>query len=509
MPEGGVSHKRIAKNTIALYVRGLISVIIGLYTSRVVIDTLGVEDYGVYGVAGGFVGLLAFLNGAMSGATSRFITYEMGLGDQERIKKTFANALTVHLAIAAIVLFVCEAVGVWFINTQLNIPSGRMTAANVLFQLSVFSACVSITQVPYSALIISHEKMGIYAYMEIANVSLKLVIVYFLLVLPGDKLIVYGILTAIVSLVIAMAYRFYCLRKFSESRTGPKYEKSIIKPILSFSGWDMYGNLCVTIKNQGITFLLNIFFGVAINGAAQITSVINGTLQGFSANIVTAFRPQIIKNYAIKALDQFQNLIIQASQFSTLMLIMMALPLIIETPYVFGLWLGKVPEWVVIFSRITIITSIINQINSVIGIGIHATGNIIRISFLSGTIFLLNLPLVWLVLKLGGSPPTAFIIGVFIILIIVLVNIINLKHNVKEFKIWRYLYKISILPLVSVPAALVCFVLHRNMEVGFDRFTFVCISSVFFMSISTYLFILDREQRKSVIKKIRHVIKKK
>lgn len=498
-----VSHKRIAKNTIALYIRGLISVVIGLYTSRVVIDTLGVDDYGVYGVAGGFVGMLAFLNAAMSGATSRFITYEMGLGNQERTKKTFANALTVHIAIAAIVLVVCEAVGVWFLNTKLNIPPDRMTATNILFQLSILSACIQITQVPYSALIISHERMGIYAYMEIANVTLKLVIVYFLLVLPGDKLVVYGILTAIVSFVIAMSYRIYCLRKFAESRTRPQYEKSIIKPILAFSGWDMYGNLCGTATNQGITFILNIFFGVAINGAASIAAVINGTLAGFSYNIITAFRPQIIKNYAQKSLETFQRLLTMASQFAALMLAMMAIPLIVETPYVFGLWLGQVPEWVVIFSRITIITAIIAQINSTLNIGIHATGRIKRLSFISGSIFLLQLPLSWIAFKLGAPPPAAFIIGISIIIAVLTNGIFIIKHNVPEFKTWRYIGKIIVLPLLTLPAIAGCYLVHLSMGENFVRFATVCATSIILIGATTYAFALNSSERLQVRAKLR------
>lgn len=468
---------------------------IGLFTSRIIIDTLGVDDYGVYGVAGGFVVMLAFINNSMAGATSRFITYEMGIGELERVKKTFANTLTVHLSIAAVILVICEAVGVWFLNTKLNIPANRMTAANILFQLSIFTACIQITQVPYTALIISHEKMGVYAYMEIANVTLKLAIVYLLIMLPGDKLVIYGILTAAVSFIIAMAYRFYCLRKFSESRTGPGYEKSVIRPILSFSGWDMYGNLCVSSSNQGMTFLLNIFFGVAINGAASIVNMLNSILSNFSGNIVMAFRPQIIKNYAQKALNNYMELITNASQYATLMLSMMAIPLIIETPYIFGLWLGEVPDWVVIFSRITIFTTIVAQINTVVGIGIHATGKIKRISFLSGTLYLMILPVTWIILRLGGTPPTAFIVSLCIMTLLLLVNIGNLKHNVPEFRVGKYLVKLAVLPLAALPVFAGCFLIHQNMPYGFGRVSIVCLTSILLTALLTYFVILNREQR--------------
>lgn len=506
MSQNAVSHKRIAKNTLALYIRGIISAVIGLYTSRVVIDILGVDDYGVYGVAGGFVAMLSFLNASMSGATSRFITYEMGLGEEERIKKTFANALTVHILIAVIIFIVCEAVGVWFLNTQLNIPPDRMTAANVLFQLSVFSACIQITQVPYTALIISHERMGIYAYMEIANVALKLIIVYFLLILPGDKLIIYGILTALISFVIAMAYRLYCLRKFTESRTHPKYDKAFLKPILSFSGWDMYGNLCVAARTQGNSYLLNIFFGVAINGAAQISGTINGQITAFSNNIITAIRPQIIKSYAQKSWHEFQHLIELACQLSTLLLSIMAIPLIIETQYVFELWLNEVPEWVVIFSRITIFTAIIGQINLCMGIGIHATGNIKSISFLSGTLYLLTLPAIYIYLKLGYPPSTPFIIMMVFLTITTVVNIIILKRQAPQFNMWRAIYKIAVLPLMCIPAFVACYCIHRSLDASFLRFVTVCLTSIVLIGIPTYIFVPTPEHKKQINGKIKHIL---
>lgn len=497
------SHKRLAKNTIALYIRSLLSVVIGLYTSRVVINTLGVDDYGVYGVVGGFVGMLSFINAAMSGATSRFITYEMGLGNVERTKSTFANAMTVHIGIAALIIIVCEAVGVWFINTQLNIPAESMTAANWVFQLSVLTAAVTITQVPYTALIISHEKMGVYAYMEIINVTLKLAIVYFLLVIPGDKLIIYAVLTAIVGVGIAMAYRIYCLRHFVESRTRPKYERTIFKPMLAFSVWDLFGNMCYTGRTQGTTFILNIFFGVAINGAASIAAVINSTISGFSNNVVTAVRPQIIKNYAQKSWEGFQHLIEFGSQAGTLLLAVIAIPLFIEMPYIYQLWLGEVPEFVVIFTRIILINVVFAQLNIILGIGIHATGQIKLISFMSGSFYLLALPVMYVFLYNNYGPATAFYVNLGSTATVFVSNMWILKHNAQEFSCKSYMLKIILLGLMCILPALISLALHYNIESRMLRLVLEIAVTTGILGISAYAFILTEPQREKIKAKLK------
>lgn len=493
------SHSRLAKNTIALYVRGLLSVCIGLYTSRVIINVLGVDDYGVYGVAGGFVTMLAFINAAMAGATSRFITYEMGLGDMERIRRTFANALTVHIGIAVLIFVICEAVGVWFINTQLNIPPERLAAANWIFQLSILTAAVTITQVPYTALIISHERMGVYAYMEVLNVILKLVIVYFLVILPGDKLIIYGILTALVAIGIAMAYRIYCVRKFAEARSAPQYDKSILKPILKFSGLDLFGNLSVTVRSQGTTFLLNIFFGVAINGAASIATLLSGTIGNFSTNVVTAVRPQIIKNYAAKAWEQFQHLIELGSQASVMLLSMMAIPLILETPYVLGLWLGEVPEYVVIFARITLAASIFAQLMCVVNIGVHATARMFWFSVITGTLYIAGAGVMWIFFRLGYAPPSAFYIILANNIVILFITLLILRKLVAGFSVISYCLKLLKSFVLLIPAAALCSLVHYGMEVSFWRLVLCSVVSVVAVGAMGFAFILNKSQRRKVL----------
>ena len=269
------NNKRIAKNTIMLYIRMFISMVVGLYTSRVVLATLGVEDYGIYGVVGGVGAMMGFLNASMSGATSRFLTFELGRGDKDRLAKTFSSALIVHIAIAIIVFILAETVGLWFLCNKLNIPEGRMEAAHWVYQFSILATMLSITQVPYNATIIAHEKMDVYAYMEILNVTLKLLIVYLLTIGDFDKLKLYAVLTFAVSLIIMMIYRIYCLRHFKESRFHWVWDKTYLTPLLSFSGWNLYGNFGGIAGNQANNFVINSFFGVVMNAAASVAFTVS------------------------------------------------------------------------------------------------------------------------------------------------------------------------------------------------------------------------------------------
>lgn len=497
------SNSVIAKNTIYLYIRAIVSMVIGLYTSRVVIDVLGVEDYGVYGVAGGVVGMLGFLNASMAGATSRFITVALGKDSQDQTKIVFANALTIHVIIALAVLILSEALGIWFLNCKLKIPAQSLYAANWVFQLSILTTLISITQVPYQALIMSHERMNIYAYFELASVILKLLIVFLLLVCPGDKLIVYALCTTLITIGIALLYRFYCIKHFSESDTFIKFNKEVMKPMLSFSMWDLYGNACVTVRNQGTTFILNIFFGVAVNGAASIASVLNGVLIGLSYNIITAFRPQIIKAYAQSSWERFQELVDMGSVYSGLMLSVMAIPLIFETEYIFGLWLGDVPDYVVVFSRIGLISAIIAQIASVITIGIHASGNIKAISFITGTIYIISLPAMYIILKYSPEPQLAYIIALFTNIMALGSNMFILKNNVKAFSIKMYLMKIvKFLSILIIPS-IISYYIHASLNDTLLRVILIVLESVGISGLLAYFLLLNCAQRMSLCSKIK------
>lgn len=435
-----------------LYIRMFISVIVSLYTSRVVLQTLGVEDYGIYGVVGGIVAMMGSINASMSGATSRFLTFELGRGDFSRLSKTFSSALLVHIIIAVIVLVLAETVGLWFLCNKLVIPEGRMTAAHWVYQLSILSAMLTITQVPYNSSIIAHEKMDIYAYVEILNVSLKLLIVYLLQIGDFDKLILYAILMFAVSLIIIMVYRIYCLRKFEECKFHWIWDKEYLKPLISFSGWDLYGNMSVVFFTQGIAMLLNMFFGPILNAANNISSIVQGTIKGFAFNVTQAFRPQIIKQFAKGNTTMVNQYVIIATRYTLLLFSFIAVPLYFEANYILHLWLGIVPTNTVTFLRIILLGTIFNLANNIINIPIHAKGKMKLFSLMTGSCFLLSLPLMYMALKLGVSAKTSYLVVLLAYIACMLSSLYTLKKNIPSIKIKQLVsngygnYIISILP---------------------------------------------------------------
>lgn len=498
MAEISSNNKRIAKNTLMLYIRMGLSTVVSLYTSRVVLQTLGVEDFGIYGVVGGILAMFTFLNGSMAGATSRFITFEMGKGDKERLKDTFSSALIIHIGIAFLILVLAETVGLWFLNNKLVIPEGRMGAAHWVYQCAILATIFSITQVPYNALIISHERMGIYAYIEILSVCLRLLIVFLLPIFNIDKLKLYAVLVLTVSIIIRMIYRIYCMRNFSESHFSLVFKKDILKPMLSFSGWDFYGNMCVTVRQQGTNFLINNFFGVVVNGASSIATTVSGVVRGFANNIITAFRPRIIKSYAQENWKEMQIMINNAIKFSTLFLIMLAIPFLFETSFIIQLWLGQVPKYVEPLIRITLIDNCIGMTHMVTIIGIHATGRIKRLSFLSGSLFLLTIPVSFIFLKLGCNVETVYIVNLSSSIFIVSLNLWILKKQIENINILSIIKVIACTILITLLSMILILFIYKSMDEGFVRLIAISICDLITMPLFTYIFGLDRKQRNSV-----------
>lgn len=498
------NNKRIAKNTLMLYIRMLISVIVGLYTSRVVLNTLGASDYGVYNVVGGIVAMFSFLNTSMSGATSRFLTYEMGKGDQVRLAQTFSSAMIIHIGIALVVFILAETIGLWFLVNKLVIPGERMTAAHIVYQLSILSMMITITQVPYNASIIAHEKMDVYAYVELLNVFLKLGIVYLLLIGHFDKLILYATLVFAVSLLIAAIYRVYCIRHFKECHVKRERHKDIIRPMLSFSVWDLYGNMSVSFRSQGTSMLLNMFFGPLLNAANGIATNVHGIILGFANNVIMAFRPQIIKEYAANNIPRMSYLIENALKFTLALYLLIAIPLFAEADYVLKLWLKNVPDYTAFFLRIVLICSFMSLGKNIMNIAIHATGKIKKLSFLTGTILLLNIPMMYFAMKLGCnlyfSYSTLVLIDILspIICIFIIRSLIPNVHIV-HVVIRGYLPNIALALVVSLPISMISLYFS-------DSFLRLCMTTLTSLAITT-LFVLyvmlNHRQRLMVLNKIK------
>lgn len=334
----------IAKNTIFLYVRMLLSMGIYLYTTRVVLSILGVEDYGIYNVVGGLVAMFSFLNATMSGATSRFITFELGK-NSSKLQTVFSVALTIHIIIALIVFLIGETFGVWFLENELTIPATKMYEAKWLLQFSIMTMIFSFTQVPYNASIIAHEKMNVYAYFELVNVGLKLLSVYLLLIIDTNKLIFYGAIVMLTQIGVTLLYRLYCINKWEHCKFKLSLDREFLRPLLSYSGWDLFGNASLVARTQGVNILLNIFFGAVMNAAAGIAMQVQTAAMSFATNVMTAFRPQIVKTYATKSYSEMINLISLGSIITYILYLIIVTPLIFEMDFILHIWLKEVPDY--------------------------------------------------------------------------------------------------------------------------------------------------------------------
>lgn len=350
MPE--TDNKRIAKNTIYLYFRSFLMMAISIFSSRVILQALGVSDYGLYNAIGSIVAMFAILNGVLATGTSRFLTFELGKNDFPRLKKTFGAAFAMHVGMAAVLFILLETVGLWFVNNKLNIPAGRVFAANVVYQLSILSSMLSLTQVPYSATIIAHEKMGVYAYVGIAEATFKLALIFVLLYVPfKDNLIAYAIIMAAWSIGLQIFYRFYCYNRFPESHLSLVKDKRVYKSMLSYSLWDLVGQFCSTGNSQGVNLLINMFFGTSVNAARGVAYQVENALTQFAGNFMTALNPQIVKSYAQDNRERFFQLIYDGGKFAYFLMFLFTLPVILEADYILKLWLVKVPPLTPIFLR--------------------------------------------------------------------------------------------------------------------------------------------------------------
>lgn len=356
-------NKRIAKNTLFLYFRMILIMGVTLYTSRVVLDKLGISDYGLYSVVGGVVGMLSFLNGTLGIGTSRFLTYELGSGSFIHLRKTFSTAFYTHLILSIIVLFLMETGGLWFLYNKLVIPADRLTACLWVFQLSILTTIISITQVPYTAIIMAHEHMSIYAYVSIFEAVAKLLVCYLLTITVFDRLIFYAVLIAIVQLSVAVFYRFYCSNQFKESRLNLAFDKDIFRNLLSFSGWNILANISETLKLQGIIVLLNMFFAPAIIAAQTIANQVSAAMMQLVNSFRTAINPQIIKLYAAGDEEGSKRLTLNTTVYCFDLILLLGLPAIFVMDELLHLWLVEVPDYAVIFTQWVIINQIVGTFN--------------------------------------------------------------------------------------------------------------------------------------------------
>ena len=376
--ETQANNKRIAKNTIALYMRMFCSMVISLFTSRIILDSLGVDNFGLYNVVGGFVAMFALMSSALTNSISRFLTFELGKGDKEKLKMVFSTSLNVMFALSIVILLVGETLGLWFLNNKVNIPIERIGAANLVYQLSIATFIMGLVSVPYNASIVSHEKMTAFAYIGIFEIAMKLVIVYSLYVSPFDKLKTYAILLFLLSLSVRLIYGIYCNRHFKETHYNFIFDKPLLRQMTGFAGWNFFAQGAYQLNGNGVNLLINIFFGVTLNAARGIANQVNGAVSQFASNFMVALTPQITKSYAAGELAEMHKLIFRGAKFSYFLTLFFLIPICIETEYILKLWLINVPDNTVSFVRWTLYITALNMFSGTLIPALHATGNIKR-----------------------------------------------------------------------------------------------------------------------------------
>lgn len=495
--------KRIAKNTLLLYVRMLFMLVVGLYTSRVVLQTLGVQDFGIYNVVGGVIAMIGFLQGSLGAASSRYITYDLGKGDIDVMKKTFGNIITIHLLLAGVILLFGETIGLWFLIEKLNIPSDRHTAALWVYQFSIFTSMMAVVSVPYNAAIIAHEKMSVFAYISIYDAVAKLVIVYLLLVSPFDKLIVYAVLIFLVQCSSRIIYNIYCFRHFEETRAKLAFDKKLFREIFAFAGWTMNGNLAVIGYTQGLNILLNLFFCPAVNAARGIAVQVQSIAQQFCTNFQMALNPQITKSYAQGEFEYMHKLIIASSKFSFFILFFIALPLMLEAKQVLYWWLGVVPEYTVHFLRLILCTSLLFTLSNPIIISVHATGKLKYFQIIEGTMLLSIVPIAYLLLKFFSIPPESVFIVHIVVEICTQYVRLRIVLPMIQMKLLPYFYKVICrILLVVIIVPLLPLVVYMNMPTNIYSFITVCLVCVLCLIGGIYFLGCNREERLFAIDKL-------
>jgi len=496
--ETQANNKRIAKNTLLLYFRMLFMMAVSLYTSRVVLKALGVEDFGIYNVVGGVVAMFGFLSGSMATITQRYFTFELGKGDLKRLHKVFCICVMLHVLMSILILILAETVGLWFLWHKMQFPVGRVNAAFWVFQCSVFSALIMIMSVPYNTLIIAHEKMSAFAYISVLDVLLKLAVVYSLVLFESDRLIVYAVLLVIIQLLIRFSYGKYCQRHFRESRFQWIWDRNLAKEMVSFGAWSIFGNAAYVAYTQGINILLNVFFGPVVNAARGISVQVQNAINMFALNFQTAVNPQITKSYAAGDYIYMHKLICRSGKFSFILLLLLSLPVMIETDFVLHLWLTVVPEHTVVFLRLMLCIVIFDSISNPLMVSAAATGRIKVYHSVVGGLLLMILPVAYVVLKFGYPPEAVFIVHLCFCVSALLARLFILHSLVYlslRFYFSKVLFKCFLVTIISLPLPILLSVWLKSSFINFVIMAFV---SALTVAMVGYVIGLDDKERSFV-----------
>lgn len=493
-------NKRIAKNSLFMSIRMVIVLAITLYTSRVILRVLGVEDYGVYNVVAGFVTMFGFFNSSLANGIQRFYNYELGKNGKEGARRVYNMALLIQVLLAIIIVLPTEFFGLWYLHNKMVIPEGRIFAAEWVFQLSLLTFILHILQVPYTAAVMAHERMDFYAVVSVLDVLIKLGVIFVIPFLKSDALILYGVLIAAVALLNLLLYLWYCKHNFTEIKIEKTFRPSLFKEMLSFSGWNVFGTLGHMLKDQGVNLILNFFFGPVVNAARGIANQVNGGLQSFVSNITIPVRPQVVQSYSQGNINRSLNLTYTISKLSCYVLLMMSLPIMLEIDYVLRIWLGdNIPTYTASFVVITVLNSFLNNLNSVVSGLVHASGKMKVYQLCGGTISLISVVIVYIAMLIWDIPSIALVVLLVLDIIRQIVALVVLKSIVNEFSLMKY-FRGVVIPLIAVALLSMVFPLfiHHFIPGEFLRFCIVLVVSVLSVVMSAYIVGLDKNEKSIV-----------
>lgn len=502
------NNKRIAKNTLLLYFRILFMMIVSLYTSRVILNALGVEDFGIYNVVGGVVAIFSVISGTLSAAISRFITYELGKGDQSKLNKIFSASVTIQLLLSLIIVVLIESVGVWFLNAKMTIPAERMTAANWVLQFSIVTFVINLISVPYNAAIIAHERMSAFAYISILEAVCKLTIAFLIMVSPMDKLIFYAILMCMVSVIVRFTYGHYCKKHFAECTYHFHWDADILKKMFGFAGWNFIGASSAVLRDQGGNIVINLFYGPTVNAARGIAIQVNSAIMGFVSNFMTALNPQITKSYASGDREYMMTLIFQGARLSFYMLLLLSLPVLVNTHYILVLWLKLVPEHAVLFVQLILIFAMSESISNPLVTAMLATGKIRNYQIVVGGLQMMNLPISYVCLRFGCIPETVLVVAIAISQCCLAARLYMLRRMIGLSSI-QYMKKVYFNVIaVALLSVMIPAILSMYMEESFLSFAILSLLAMA-CTIAVELYVgCNGKERAFVIEKVDAAIRK-
>lgn len=508
MSSSSANNKRIAKNTLFLYFRMLFLMFISLYTSRVILEALGVEDYGIYNVVGGFVSMFALISAALTSACSRFLNFELGKGDLERQNIVFSTAVTIQWGLAIIVAVLSEAIGIWYVNNIMVLPPERLTAANWCFQFSIFNFCMNLITVPYNASIIAHEKMKTFAYIGLIQGLAQLGISFLVFYEPFDRLVFYALLLMTLQFVIRYTYQVYCRKHFKECRFRFVLDKPLLRHMFSYSLWHLIGNGAAVLKNHGVNLVLNFFFGPTVNAAKGIANQVDHAVGQFVGNFMMAMNPQITKSYAKEDYSYMFSLVNKGARFSFYLLLFLSLPVIINADYILHFWLKQVPPYTIVFSQLTLIAMLINSLSKPLITAQNATGNVRNYQIVVGAVELLNLPFSYLCLYFGMPPTSVVFVSIFVSVLALGARLLMLPLTLKGFQPLLFFKNVivtcaSVAIIASTIPAAVCQTLPENI-MGFFVSVIICL---LFSAIAIFYIGCSQSERIFVLAKVKKTTK--